>query len=158
MKLDRLPIGEGLVGFLLVSLVITFILAGNTLGNPDDEAVAEPSASAGPSASGGPGPGELEITMTDNKFDQTALTAAADTEVSIPLTNNGAAVHNVHVSDADGKFSGDFCTAGGPTPCSKPPRLNGGSTGTLDFNLPAGTYQFRCDYHATEMKGTLTIG
>lgn len=157
MKLDRLPVGEGLVGFLLVVLLVTFVLARGEIGNPDDSAAdgGEPTASAGPT--GSPTPGKLEITMTDNKFDQTELTAKADTAVSVPLTNNGAAIHNVQVSAADGSFPAAFCTANGPTPCSKPPRLPGGSTGTLDFTLPAGTYQFRCDYHPTEMKGTLTV-
>ena len=155
MKLDRLPVGEGLIGFLLLVTLITFVLAREEIGMPDRSAADGPTASAGPTSSGAPG--ELEITMTDNKFDQTELAAAADTAVSIPLTNKGAAVHNVHVSDASGTFSAAFCTAGGPTPCSKPPRLNGGATGTLDFTLAAGTYQFRCDYHATEMKGTLTV-
>lgn len=157
MKLDRLPVGEGLIGFLLVALLVTFILAKDTIGTPDTgEADGEPTATE-PADGGNGGGGELEITMTDNAFDNTELTVPADTEVSIPLTNDGIAIHNVQVSDADKSFPAAFCTAGGPTPCSKPPRLNGGATGTLEFNLPAGEYAFRCDYHATEMQGTLTV-
>jgi plastocyanin len=156
MKLDRLPVGEGLVGFLLVVLLVTFVLARGEIGNPGDSAAdgGEPTASAEPTDGGN---GELEITMTDNKFDQTELTAKADTAVSIPLTNNGAAIHNVHVADATGNYSAAFCTTNGADPCSDPARLAGGATGTLDFTLPAGEYDFRCDYHATEMNGTLTV-
>ena len=157
MKLDRLPVGEGLVGFLLLVLLATFILARGQIGSPDKSAAdgGEPTASAEPT--GTTAPGKLELTMTDNKFDQGKLTAAADTAVSVPLTNNGKAVHNVHVSDATGKFAADFCTANGPAPCSNPARLSGGATGTLDFTLPAGEYSYRCDYHKTEMTGTLTV-
>lgn len=157
MKLDRLPVGEALIGFLLLVTLITFVLAREEIGNPDDSTAVsgEPTASAEPT--GSTTPGKLEITMTDNKFAQTTLTAAADTAVSIPLTNNGAAIHNVQVADANGEYPAAFCAANNPTPCSKPPRLPGGTTGTLEFTLPAGEYQFRCDYHAIEMKGTLTV-
>ena len=155
MKLDRLPIGEGLVGFLLVMLLVTFVLARQEIGDPDTSAAdgASPTASAGPT--GSTAPGAVEITMTDNKFDHTELSVAANTAVTIPLTNKGAAIHNVHVAGAT--FSATFCTAAGPEPCSNPTRLAGGATGTISFNLPAGTYQFRCDYHTSEMKGTLTV-
>jgi plastocyanin len=95
--------------------------------------------------------------MTDNKFEPTELNVSADTDVSIPLENSGAAIHNVHVATADGSFPAAFCTVGGETPCSDPARINGGDTGVLDFNLPAGDYPFRCDYHPAEMTGTLTV-
>ena len=157
MKLDRLPIGESIIGFLLVALVVTFFLAKDTIGNPADEvADVEPSATE-PSDGGNGGGGELEITMTDNKFDQTELTVDADTDVSVPLTNNGAAIHNVHVATADGSYPAAFCTVGGEAPCSDPARISGGGTGALNFNLPAGDYPFRCDYHPVEMTGTLKV-
>ena len=156
MKLDRLPVGEGLVGFLLLVLLVTFVLAREEIGSPADSAAdgGEPTASAKPTDGGN---GRLEITMTDNKFDQTELTAKADTAVSIPLTNKGAAIHNVQVADANGEYPAAFCAANNPTPCSKPPRLPGGATGVLDFSLPAGSYLYRCDYHPIEMTGTLTV-
>jgi plastocyanin len=95
--------------------------------------------------------------MTDNKFDNTTLTAAAGTAQTINIKNNGAAVHNLHISGADGKFATDFCTTTGADPCSNPNRVGGGATATLTFTLPAGTYQYRCDYHPADMKGTLTV-
>ena len=158
MRLDKLPVAEGLVGFLLVVLVVTFILARGTIGNPDTAAEESPTATEAPTdGNGGGGGGGLELTMTDNKFDNAKLTAQADTDVSIPLTNDGAAIHNVHVAKADGTYPAAFCTTGGETPCSDPSRIPGGKTGVLAFNLPAGDYPFRCDYHPAEMKGTLTV-
>lgn len=156
MRFDKLPIAEGLVGFLLVVLVATFIIAGEVIGTPDEE--GEPTETTEPTdGSNGDGDGELTLTMTDNKFDKTGLTVPAGAEVSIALQNDGGAIHNVQVADGEGKYPAAFCTAGGPTPCSKPPRLNGGAAGTLEFNLPAGDYPFRCDFHPVEMTGTITV-
>jgi plastocyanin len=155
MRLDKLPVGEAIIGFLLVALVAAFIVAKSEVDPKESEAGESPTASAAPSGSSAPG--QLEITMTDNKFDQTSLTVKAGADVSIPLTNHGVAIHNVHVSDESGNFAETFCTGSGG-PCSDPARLNAGATGTLAFTAPAAgtTLKFRCDYHPTEMTGTIT--
>jgi plastocyanin len=122
-------------------------------GQTENHATATPA----PSGGGGGGGGELVLNLTDNKFDKTELTATANKETSYQIINKGAAIHNVHVSLADGSYPATFCTAGGEAPCSDPARINGGKEGKLTFTLAAGTYSFRCDYHAAEMKGTLTV-
>ena len=33
-----------------------------------------------------------------------------------------------------------------------------GESASVKVDLPAGTYQFHCKYHPTQMKGTLTVG
>ena len=162
MRLDRLPVGEAIIGFLLIALVAGFLVAKHEIDKRGDDINALAAASATPSpapqpSGETPSPGALAITLTDNHFDNTALTATAGTAATVTLKNNGTAVHNVHISDATGKFTGDFCSASGPDPCSNPTRLTAGASGTLTFTLPAGTYQYRCDYHPTEMKGTLTV-
>ncbi len=54
MRLDRLPVGEALVGFLAVALIVTFLLARRELPS-SSTADAGASASAGASATpGGP--------------------------------------------------------------------------------------------------------
>ncbi len=159
MRLDKLPVGEAIVGFLLVALVATFLVARTQVDSGDVEADGgEPTASAGPT--GSTAPGEVEITMTDNKFDHTELTLAAGAEVTIPLTNNGVAIHNMHVAGEGASYAGDFCTVGGPDPCSDPARIPGSGTGTLTFtvpNTPGAEIPYRCDFHATEMTGTITV-
>jgi hypothetical protein len=160
MRLDRLPVGEALVGFLAVALIATFLLAHREL--PGSTADAGPSNSAGASATpaGSTAPGSLEITMTDNKFDNTELNAAAGAPVTINIKNSGTSVHNVHVAAANGQFSSDFCSVSGADPCSNPNRVAGGSTATLIFtvpNTPGAKIPYRCDFHSSEMNGTITV-
>jgi plastocyanin len=77
--------------------------------------------------------------------------------VTFTLNNVGSALHNMHVSDADGNFEAAFCTGDGDTPCSEPPRISGGASGEITIDLPAGTYEYRCDFHTSEMVGTLEV-
>ena len=53
-----------------------------------------------------------------------------------------------------------FCDPadGQSTGCTDPERVPGGGEGTLTFTLTApGTYNFRCDFHSSEMKGTFVV-
>jgi plastocyanin/heme-degrading monooxygenase HmoA len=105
-------------------------------------------------------PGNV-IEMDDNVFvfngeENPNLTAAAGTEVTFELSNVGNALHNMHIA-AGGDYDAAICAGGGEDPCSDPPRINGGDDGTITFNLPAGTYDYRCDFHTVEMVGTLTV-
>ena len=119
MRLDRLPVGEALVGFLALALIATFLLARHELpASSTADAGTSTSASASATPGGPTPPGGLEITMTDNKFDNTGLTAAAGATVTINITNNGTAVHNLHVAGANGQYSSQFCTTNGADPCS----------------------------------------
>jgi plastocyanin/heme-degrading monooxygenase HmoA len=115
---------------------------------------SEPTAS--PPPSGTPiAPGAPLISMGDNFFDQTSLTIPAGQETEIEVRNNGAAIHNVQVA-VDGSYSSGVCRAGSPG-CSDPPSIRAGQSGTLTLNLPAGTYDYRCDFHIEEMVGVLTV-
>jgi plastocyanin len=161
MRLDRLPVGEALVGFLAVALIVTFLLARRELPS-SSTADAGASASAGASATpgGSTAPGGLEITMTDNKFDNTELSAAAGASVTINIKNSGTAVHNLHIAGANGQFGAQYCTAAGPDPCSNPKAVPGGSAATLTFTVPStpgAKIPYRCDFHSSEMSGTITV-
>lgn len=114
---------------------------------------AEPSpggAEETPAPSGAP-----VIAMSDNEFDKTELTIPAGVETIIQLTNVGTAIHNVNVA-VGGSFADGTCKKGAPG-CSDPANIRGGQSGTLTLNLPAGTYDYRCDFHVDEMKGVLTV-
>ncbi|MEX0749395.1 MAG: plastocyanin/azurin family copper-binding protein [Dehalococcoidia bacterium] len=111
---------------------------------------------------GGPGPGDdFVLTLEDNFFlfdgeENPTIQVGANVDVTMPLENAGGALHNVHVA-ASGGFDAAFCSTGGEAPCSDPERMPGGSSGTLTFNLPPGTYDFRCDFHTQDMTGTLEV-
>jgi cytochrome c oxidase subunit II len=107
-----------------------------------------------------PPPGGVVIDLDDNVFvfngeENPTLQAAANTEVTFNLNNVGNAIHNMHIA-VDG-FDADLCDGSDNDPCSEPDSISGGDTGTITFNLPAGTYDYRCDFHTSEMSGTLEV-
>lgn len=109
-----------------------------------------------------PGGGPLELVMGDNFFsldgeEEPTVNIASGSATTIKLTNDGAAVHNMHVADASGEYAANRCATDGPAPCSDPDRMRGGQSGEIVINIAAGTYAFRCDFHPTEMTGTLQV-
>ena len=160
MKFDitKLPIGEMMIGFLILALAITFVGAFAATGDDDggEPAVSEtPAGSPGtsPTGGGGGGGGNLAVTMTDNKFDPTTFTVAAGDSVTFGLTNKGVAIHNMRIAGADGSYNT------GDDAVSDPQLVTGGGTATLSWQAPgsAGEIIFQCDFHPTDMKGTITV-
>lgn len=99
-------------------------------------------------ASGGGSAGGTTIIATDNKFDKTSLTIKAGTPATVTMENKGAAIHNWHVLNVKSKDGKDITTG----------LLPGGQSDTITFEIDTpGTYNFQCDVHPVEMKGTLTV-
>lgn len=155
--------GWQIAGFMAV---LAFVLAGGTIWaiTEEDSAegegahVEEPSGEepGGETPSGTPGgPGGAVLDMGDNFFEydgerEPTLTVA-NGDV-IPVTNAGAAIHNVHVADSDGDYGS--C---GDDVCSDPDTVRGGQEAVMTVDLDPGQYEFRCDFHPVEMKGTLVV-
>ena len=103
------------------------------------------------------------IVMGDNFFvynDATApeIVVAAGQEVTFEITNDGVALHNMHIGDTSGNYEIGFCEVGDPEPCSDPAAMLGGESGSITFRLDQpGTYSFRCDFHPLEMLGTIRV-
>ncbi|MCH7810733.1 MAG: hypothetical protein IH863_09155, partial [Chloroflexi bacterium] len=116
MKLDltRLPVGEMMVGFLIVSLLVTFILAFTLVDSGTDETDdGVTDVTSTPILDG------ADIAMGDNFFDSNDITVAAGDTVTFSLTNEGAAIHNMHIAQPDGNYTGEGnCQVGGADPCS----------------------------------------
>jgi plastocyanin/heme-degrading monooxygenase HmoA len=116
---------------------------------------ATPAAGTTPAAAGAP-----VINLNDNVITDAAgttnptITVKSGTDIAI--NNQGTALHNVHVAKGS-SYAVAVCKAGGDDPCSKPAQMPGGSTGTITINLPAGTYNFRCDFHPDQMTGKLVV-
>lgn len=110
-------------------------------------AAASPAASPADAAAGAgdaSGGETLTVLMGDIFFDPKELTIPADTDVTIVLPNNGAAVHNFLI-DEGGIDSGDVAP---------------GDTVEFVINLPAGEYEYYCDipgHRAAGMWGTLIV-
>ena len=108
-------------------------------------ASAAPSASAGASASA-PAAQAVQISAMGIAFEQTDVTAPADTAFTIDFDNKEAVPHNVEIKDGSGAavFTGDIVT--GPTQVQY-------QVGPL----AAGAYTFHCTVHPN-MTGNLTVG
>jgi plastocyanin len=143
--------------FLTVALMSAAILAGCTDTSagwtyapapsltPPPSGAASPEAS-GPAASGNPD--VVQISALGVKYEQTTVTAPADTPFQVSFENKDAGVpHNVslHLGDVNGAelFKGEVFPG----------------VATRVYNVPAldaGSYAFVCTVHPT-MTGTLTV-
>jgi plastocyanin len=167
LKLDvtKLPISEAVIGSLIGVVVVTFVLAFSSTGDgsggeaasgsPDVETPTEgPDSTPPPDGPDGP----ISVVLQDNSFDPEELTVQAGSSATFELTNEGNAIHNMHIAGPEGDYTEDFC-AGDGDPCSDPNRIASGDTGTLTWQVPdaPGEVEFRCDFHAQDMTGTITI-
>jgi plastocyanin len=156
MKFDitKLPVLEAVIGFLLVVTVITFVGAFAAVNDGESEESEDPgdSATATP-GDGGDGDGGLSVVMDDNFFDPDAITVPVAQEVTINLTNEGSAIHNMQIAGADNEYGTDDDAV------SDPEIVNGGDQATVTWLTPdaAGEIDFRCEYHPDQMTGTITV-
>jgi plastocyanin len=100
-----------------------------------------------------PGPGGetvIRIDMGDNFFSPSDITIRSNEKYILQLHNRGKVPHNLRIAGADGEFDTEDDIAS--------EIIDGGKTGTLAVDMTVdGTFPFRCDLHAVEMKGTLTV-
>src|SRR5262245_66629982 len=105
------------------------------------------SATGSPTPCASPAGGQsnaVSITMVDIAFEPNAATIAANTDVTVTLTNNGVSPHNFNI-DQLGIKSGD---------------VQPGASTTVTINAPAGSYEFYCSIPGHKEAGmvvTLTV-
>ncbi len=154
MKIDltKLPVGEAIIGFLMIAVIGTFVVAFTVVDPLVDEPESERTPSATSDVGETPVPGDLAIAMHDNSFDPAELIVLSGEETSIAVVNEGAAIHNVRIAGVDGDYdTGDDIV-------SDPETIRGGQSGVIEWIPEApGEQDFRCDFHPTEMTGTITI-
>src|SRR5262249_6823730 len=93
-------------------------------------------------------PGPIDQVATDNKFSFTKGTILVNQQYTLNLSNKGAATHNWHLLNVTGTDGKEITT----------PLLAGGGSESVNFTIgQAGTYNFQCDVHPTEMRGALTV-
>ena len=114
---------------------------------------------------GASSPTELEASLSDFEFSPDSWSAAADEDVTIALTNEGAVAHEWVIlqsgvtieSEADlpeneEELLADFVLT--------ETEVEPGATQDMVFNVPAGTYQIICaieSHFDAGMAGTLTV-
>lgn len=79
------------------------------------------------------------------------FTLTAGAAVNATLTNTGTTQHNMSVDGVDQEYGSDDDII------SDPDLILGGENGAIAINLPAGTYNYKCDFHPDSMKGTLVV-
>ena len=148
---------------LSASLILSIALLAAACSGGDDgdgDSATTPAADAtSTDGADNAGPVSFDISMGDNFFEANVLVVSPGQQVTIDLTNDGAAVHNMHIAGADNEYSLAFCEVGGEEPCSDPELFQPGDTGTLVWTAPdaTGLINFRCDFHAVEMIGTISV-
>ena len=144
-----------------IAFVAVALLTGGTIfaavydGGEEEHVTSEPTATPD---------GVVDvIVLGDNFFvyqDVTApeIVVTAGQEITFEITNDGRALHTMHIGDTSGNYEIGFCAAGDPEPCSDPEEISGGESATITFRLDEpGTYAFRCDFHPLDMVGTIRV-
>jgi len=134
-------------------------------------AAEEPSPGGGEPGGGGqpggggpsPGGGANSITLGDDFFEfqgqqGPTIPVPAGEATTFDLTNQGSAIHNMHVA-ITGEFRSDFCgNTPQDDPCSDPNQIRKGQSATIVINIPEpGSYDFHCDFHPQEMTGKIEV-
>lgn len=131
------------------------LLAAACGGGGDGETNETP---AGNTTAAGGGSVTVAWTMGDNFFQADSeknptIEVTAGASVTISLDNKGTAIHNMRFAGEDNKYNTSDDAA------SEPALFNAGEKGTIKFTAPAkaGTYDYQCDFHPTDMKGKIVV-
>lgn len=130
-------------------LTLSFACGGDDDDDDDDDDNGTPAATT-PAANGnGNGNGgevSFDVSTGDNFFEPSEFTVPAGATVTFNLTNGGDAIHNMRIFGASPAVS-------------DPDLITAGEAGTLEWTAPSdpGEYDFLCDFHPTDMLGTITV-
>lgn len=97
------------------------------------------------------------IDLGDNFFDvggdqNPTLEVNAGDRIALTLTNSGAAIHNMRIAGVDGEYDTDDDLV------SDPIAISSGDEGSIEFSFDSpGTLLYRCDFHPTDMLGTISV-
>ena len=118
----------------------------------------------GSDATDGAATGGTLIILGDNFFEydgerEPAISVALGEEVTFDLENQGDSTHNMQVNGTDDTYDIALCETGDDsTACSDPDVIGASMSAKLTVQFDeAGIYNFRCDFHPTEMMGTLVV-
>jgi plastocyanin len=117
---------------------------GGDNGGGSASAATTTTAAAGTTTTAGGGGGggtEIQLVASNFKFDKTSLDMQSGSQVKLEIRNQGQAEHNFTFTEAGANQD-----------------VEAGEDATATFTAPAaGSYQFTCKYHPSQMKGTVTV-
>lgn len=141
----RIAVLATLCGIILVGAACSS--SSNGSGSTATTAAAAPTttaASAAPTttaATSAAGAGSTTLVAQGISFNTTKLNFKAGQKVTVTIQNKDSVEHNFTFEAA--KANKD---------------VEGGETAKATFTVPAaGTYEFHCEYHPNQMKGTVTV-
>jgi plastocyanin len=139
-----------ILGVVIVAACLTVSAACSTATTPSTAAPVSPASVQSPVVTAAPGNTVTINLVTENMaFDTSTITVKAGSEVVVNMNNKDRIGHNLAVytdqSASQVIFKGEIF--GGP------------ATRTFTFAAPStpGTYFFRCDPHASQMKGQFIV-
>jgi len=133
--------------FGLVLALAAAVVGGVACSSDDGDKGTKNSSSS--SASGAvDASGNITIVGKDNVYEPKQFTGPANQKITVKLDNQGAAIHNFAVKDQKGPDGNDIGALA---------LINAKQTGTVEFTLPAGSYDFYCTVHPVEMTGKFTL-
>lgn len=137
-----------ITSFAILGLTV-WSACGGASHNPSPSPTEAPVTSVSPpSFAATQSANALVETATDNKFSQTSLSIHAGQAYTLTLVNKGQAVHNLRLDNVKAPDGKDVAV----------PLVEPGKSGYVSFTVAkSGTYQFVCDVHPTEMRGTITV-
>jgi plastocyanin len=122
-------------------LAVALLLAGCGGSSDSSGSNSGGGASATTAASGGGASDKVALTAKGIAWDKTTLNLPANKQVTVTVDNQDTVEHNFTFEDA--KANKD---------------VEGGESAEVSFTTPAaGSYEFKCEYHPNQMKGTVTV-
>ena len=142
-----------------LSLILTIVLAVLALAAAACGGGNSKETGQTPPAGGTPGAPAttVDVTQKDNLFEPDKITARTGQGITIKVTNKGINTHNLHIAGPDGQFDTEDDAVIQPVGEGE---IKPGQSASLEWTAPdqPGTIKFRCDFHPTQMTGTINVG
>jgi len=137
---------------VLVGGVVLIVVAIVTAGSSGTPGGGRATPTPDPRVAGLTPDTTLSIEAGDNFFQPTELAGAAGDVIELKIDNIGAVTHNLRLAGLDNEYEtgDDF---GG-----QPLTIGAGEEATVVVKIDEpGAYNFRCDFHPIEQRGTLVL-